>query len=1122
MLGPPRRVSSTHSKKQEVISTGNDVSFLIIFRARAFGHSSVALSSLAPEQKINMFDFSDDEYDYGLGTTTIEPDSLYLAELMEIQHQNQNSNSLFSSHPHHRDQFLRNPSSHPNFTYKEGKLIVNISDIQGILSSFTSTNSTFCQFSTLFGTSYECVVSFDDISYNFMITSAGPSSTSIGPSLGSSPSQDFIFDIFEYYGGMILKIILMKKTLLTKIVIGEIHFSLHDLILAQRHWEQQVEYIPLSIIREQHSSLTNSGGGGGSGHSTPTSSHVLPSFWGYQTTVKINTHQTSPTPQHSQHPQITLRLSTRYIPLQSCLHCSPNSRYYNLQKSELHHLCMTGSALVLTSVIELLARKNCLKAALSCRESVDGLHGYNALELALVCRNVPVVRVLLQRAGNLCFGGINSTSSLLPMALVNSPFDHLGLLHQSLDLLPLLRDHTSPFSSSSPASASASPPSSSSYFTHFTPHSSIVATTTSLPPPPPHIPPSPSPHSPCHSFQTQYPLSSEEIILYTGGSPVHLAILGGSDCLQILLNFLMKYFTVITGWEGVSSLGDMIEYTANRYDDLTPFMLACLLGDERSARLLFDLKKSTSSSSSSSASPTTPSAPTNTSSSPQPQVGSGSGSGGSQHLISLKYSSKCTGYTPLMLTCYSGNLEILKLLLNSYEPLDSQLPLAPDGLNTARQANSSSRKVLEKYFNQESLVSLLSCVPMARDSQGRQAITIAAMCGHVSLVQLLIQRGVSYGTGDRNGMTPLHYGAYYGHSDVCDLIIQTEYFLTLRFESFQQNQSRRNKYSILKGHGSSTSSSSHPQKDLEEEPQQQQPQQPPPHHPQQMTGRENLLKDSDEYYSYHLLPPMSKTPSSFSSSAINAHGGGGGGVKSLNFMTRKPYALLRMDLFGNRPADIAIRRCFPDITIRLHIAVLEIYGMSHPPTYSNIVNSEPLVLGLIEEKLSSSSKKGNSVSTATTSSSMFCPGPNPNGGSPSYHPLPSAAVASDKSSPLHSKLSSMIPLPFHFLPLRSGSNTHLQCIEKQIPLECSQVSTVTGNPNTNNTSTELDLGGGGGGDVAESGVIVEEDEWTREDEWAVNAAYNFATTLSFPTPPPSPTTINLRRPFGEDEGDEKQ
>jgi hypothetical protein len=1038
--------------------------------------------------KKEMFDLSDDEYDYGMGAEAIiDPDALFLSELMEIENQIETSqNSQFSHFP----RFLQQPSqdkihinSHSNFSSKEGKLIVNISDIQGLFSS--SSSSSFCQFSTIFGTTYECIVTLDDLSYHFVISPSSSSPSSLSPSPSSScPSQDLVFDVFEYFGGMILKIILIKKTFFREQIVGEIQFSLHDLVLAQERWERQVDYLPLSTIREQHSHAVGGGGGTGGGGTGISPGNVLSSFWGYQSTVKINPssgHQR----QGQRQEQIKIRLSTRYIPLQSCLSCSSNSRYYNQHKSELHHICMTGSAHILTSVIELLARKNCLKLALSCRESVDGLHGYNALELALVCRNISVAKVLLQRAGNLCFGGINSTSSLLPMVLLTSPFDHLGILHQALDLSSLLRDpHSSSLSSVPHSSATLSPSSaSSSHFIHFSPHTSTVATTSTLPSPPT--------HTTSHPFQTQHPLSPEEILLYTGGSPVHIAILGGFDCLQLLVSFLVKYSSVVTGWEGVTTLGEMIEYTANRYDDLTPFMLACLLGDERSAKLLFDLKKS----------PPT-SAPTASAQSPPPPS--------SQQLISLKYPSKFTGYTPLMLSCYSGNVEILKLFLSSVEPIDNQLPIASDGLNAARHTNSSSRKVLEKYFHQESPVSLLSCAPLARDYQGRQAITFAAMCGHVTVVQLLIQRGVPYMTCDVNGMTPLHYGAYYGHKTVCDLIIQCEYYLTLRFESFQQNQTRRKRYSILKGQAVSKDLH-HQQPESEEgEEEVEESQLASP------TSRESrLMKDSDEYYSYQF--PMNKT-TAFAS--LSSSGGGGStqptvpiAVKSLNFMTRRPNALLRMDLFGNRPADIAIRRCFSDIAIRLHIAVLEIYGMSHPPTYSNTVNSEPLVLGLIEEKQQQQrqqSKKGRDP---------FCRnGGNVNGDVKG----PYQSLSTDKSSPLHSKLSSMIPRPFHFLPLRGGSNSHLQSTEKQIALDSSVPVSVP--VVISNTSAELDLVDGGSPSGGGAYTSIEQDEWTRDDEWAVEAAYNFATILSFPTPPPSPTTISLRRPpFDDDgDGDEKQ
>jgi ankyrin repeat protein len=982
-------------------------------------------------------EFGDDDYDYSLQSL----DDAFFHELMSTLEQEQHHPHPSHSHPqlrnlppafflsHNLSESLQQQQS--SFS-KEGKLVIHIHNITGILSSTSFPLPSF-------GTSYECQLVLDSITYTFSI----PTEAIDNPTYAFD--EDFIFDIFEYYGGMVLQVILVKKCLFSKTTLGRIEFCLHDLILAQELQEQEegrVRYLSLSTIRDQHQ-LTSS---------------TLETFWGYQSQVQLGSSDPHNSAHH--HSPISLCLSTRYIPLQKCVKTGVNRRYFNQYKSELHHICMTASAQIVTSVIELLARKNLLKSALFSRESPDGLHGYNCLELALITRNLPVVKVLLQRAGNLCFGGVNSSSSLLPSILASSPFEHLGVLHKFLDLSQLFRQN-SPHKSSSPTSASSLNTS----FTPltFTPHSSAVDKSFFHQ----SKPQNPSTSSPSSTssgatkklpiFQTDQILSPKELLLYTGGSPIHIAVLGGADCLQLVLSFLTKYQQVVTGWEGVSSLTEMVEYTANRYDDITPFMLACLLGDERSVKLLYDLKKPL-------VSAVSPFAPSNL-------------------LVSLKYISKQTGYTPLMLACYSGNYEIVKLLLNSVELVENQIPVAADGLNAARVAGSSSRKVLEKYFQQESLVSLLSCLPLAKDYQGRQAIAIAAMCGHAQVVRLLIQRGVSYVTSDLNGMTPLHFGAYYGHKAVCDVIIQSEYRLSSRFDSFHQNHQRKNRY-ILKSNLSAVS---------------QQPDGIPSELPEDEIGTtppENLVKnsstDSGEYYSLQLpankTPPLSQQP-----------------VSSLNFMTRRPNALLRMDLFGNRPADIAIRRCYPEITIRLHIAVMEIYGINHPPTYSNTVNSEPLVLGLIEEK------------PKTVEHQSFCQHQHQQQKEgKSYYPLPTEK----NGGPIHTKLSSMIPLPFNFLPLKSqpqqASDKSMECSpHPQQPIPVSPANS------TNSINLSNQLGASSSTAPHELDMIsLEQDEWTLEDEWALNAAYNFSTTLSFPTPPPSPTTTQAKR--GKDEeGDEK-
>eukprot|EP00604_Paraphysomonas_vestita_P004065 CAMPEP_0174824574 /NCGR_PEP_ID=MMETSP1107-20130205/35629_1 /TAXON_ID=36770 /ORGANISM="Paraphysomonas vestita, Strain GFlagA" /LENGTH=63 /DNA_ID=CAMNT_0016052567 /DNA_START=246 /DNA_END=440 /DNA_ORIENTATION=+ len=48
---------------------------------------------------------------------------------------------------------------------------------------------------------------------------------------------------------------------------------------------------------------------------------------------------------------------------------------------------------------------------------------------------------------------------------------------------------------------------------------------------------------------------------------------------------------------------------------------------------------------------------------------------------------------------------------------------------------------------------------------------------------------------------------------------------------------------------------------------------------------------------------------------------------------------------------------------------------------------------------------------------------------------------------------------------------------------------------------------------------IEQEELIREDNWALDAAYAFATTLSFPTPPSSPKNQQKKQQLNSNQND---
>lgn len=49
-----------------------------------------------------------------------------------------------------------------------------------------------------------------------------------------------------------------------------------------------------------------------------------------------------------------------------------------------------------------------------------------------------------------------------------------------------------------------------------------------------------------------------------------------------------------------------------------------------------------------------------------------------------------------------------------------------------------------------------------RDQQGRTPVHFAAACGHVAIVDQLLQAEGSSTTPDKNGYSPIHWAAYNG------------------------------------------------------------------------------------------------------------------------------------------------------------------------------------------------------------------------------------------------------------------------------------------------------------------------------------------------------------------------
>ena len=656
--------------------------------------------------------------------------------------------------------------------HKEGKLVLKISDIDGIVTRIFGFKR-YC----------ECRVTIQSMTQSVRLCGTA-----------SLLDEELIFDIFEYYGAMKIIIVVKSKGLFSMSTVGECILNLHDIVLAQEKHDATRSLQGVALHRI---------------HDTPTVA-CREEYWGCSKYVPL-----VPSPSRGAATPMGIHLHARYVPLQHCLSCSIRSG--RLCGSELHLAARYGSAKLMTELVQLLARKSLLRAALSLRE--DGGRA-NPLDTALATGNVRVAKVLLQRAGNLCF---------------------LNTLYE-------------------PSEAPRGPPPLRSR--DFIPHGSCVD----------------------RSYFSQHqrgtvPAGDEggaaEACSY--GGAVHAAVHGGVGSLTLLLRFLRRHSSVVTGWERVQSFEDMVNWRGNRLDSFTPLMLACQLGDVACVRALLQL--------------TVPSS--------------------SQACVKVDCVSSLDGSTALMLACRAGSVDIVNLLLARRRDVMEELPIAADG-RTCRNA-SGSRSVVRLHFKEKSPVSLLECLPLARDTEGRQCVAIAAMHGHAEVVETLIAHGVPYVNTDLDGRTPLHWAALNGHLHVCEAIVRTEARLWEHFPPL-------NVAPTLDTVGSSFEFTS--PEDKERRSKAGKPTKLVP------TSAQSVMEGLT---SHHAQNKKALSRSCVYSAGKSKRDGVTALIASLSHMTRRPSAILAMDIRGSRPADLAAESGHDAIVRLLVTAVKEVYRGTHPP-----------------------------------------------------------------------------------------------------------------------------------------------------------------------------------------------
>jgi len=216
-----------------------------------------------------------------------------------------------------------------------------------------------------------------------------------------------IFDVYEYFGPLQIKFSIQHKGLFSSTLIGTKTVTLHDISLIQDKSEAQwVHMDSLNTKRE---------------------------YWGCSAVLDLSTTNSSQVCKMK--PSYKLNLQARYVSLRQCMPpiCNPSlgpppvsvSSSDALPFNELQHAVCYGTVEIVAELLDTLARKALLRGVVAYRTS----SGYNILECAVIHKNINIVKVILQRAGNCCFQNTSHGSNcVLHHAVLTNDVQILAIL----------------------------------------------------------------------------------------------------------------------------------------------------------------------------------------------------------------------------------------------------------------------------------------------------------------------------------------------------------------------------------------------------------------------------------------------------------------------------------------------------------------------------------------------------------------------------------------------------------------------------------------------------------------------------------------------------------------------
>ncbi|MBD3905868.1 ankyrin repeat domain-containing protein [Chryseobacterium sp. Ch-15] len=118
------------------------------------------------------------------------------------------------------------------------------------------------------------------------------------------------------------------------------------------------------------------------------------------------------------------------------------------------------------------------------------------------------------------------------------------------------------------------------------------------------------------------------------------------------------------------------------------------------------------------------------------------------------------GFSPLILACYRGNIEVAKFLIDNVKDVNykSQEGTALAGLSV-KYNKELAEDLLKKGAN-----------PNIADSTGFTPLFWAVKFGNVNLVELLLKHKADKSVKDSQGMTPFEYALQTNNKDIINLL----------------------------------------------------------------------------------------------------------------------------------------------------------------------------------------------------------------------------------------------------------------------------------------------------------------------------------------------------------------